>query len=122
MTFLVAVNYTWSPCYSMGQSLPVRAGQPLRDGPVVQVGACDAGPLAFNLTEHGVLVTFGSGVIMDAEPPACTIPYANATEQSLSFVLPARFGDSFAFPTCSVMDSREGYHLTQYTLSALSWE
>ena len=120
--FLVAVNYTWAPCYAMGASESVVEGTPLQNGPVTQVGGCDGGPITFSTSKQGLVVTFKSGVIEDASPPSCTIPYTNATEQSLDFGLPAKFGQPPVFPFCSVMASREGYHLTQFTFAALSWE
>lgn len=125
VTFLVAVNQTWDPCYAMGASLPVRANQPLRDGPVVQVGGCDSGPIAFNSTADpsGIVVTFASSIIEDAEPPQCTIKWApGGKAPTLAYGLPAVFGQSPALPHCTIMDSREGYHLTQYTFAALGWE
>lgn len=122
ITFLVAVNQTWDTCYDMGKTItPARANQPLQDGPVVSVGTCDSGPIAFNTTSEGILVTFASSIIFDASPPQCTIMYApNST--TLAYGLPGTFGQSPSLPSCTTMDSREGYHLTQFTFAALSWE
>ena len=122
VTFLVAVNHTYDTCYAGGISEPVQPGLPLQDGPVVTVGACDGGPIVFNNTKAGLLVTFGSSILMDAEPPSCVIAWSNRTEQSLAIGLPPKFGDSPTFPYCTIMDSREGYHLTQFTFAAIGWD
>lgn len=121
-SFLVAVNYTWATCYALGASSSVVAGTPLQNGPVTVVGGCDSGPITFVTSKQGLVVTFKSGVVEDATPPSCTIPYTNASDRSLAYGLPAKFGLPPVLPTCYTMDSREGYHLTQYTFAALAWE
>lgn len=122
MTFLVVVNETYAPCYASGLSPPVVPGLPLRQGPHVTVGACDSGPVVYSVTPDGLLVTFGSSVIADASPPQCTIPWSDAKSRTLGYRLPLAFGKSPQLPYCALMDSREGYHMTQFTLAAVHWD
>ena len=120
--FYIAVNETFTTCYAGGLSGAVPPNLTLREGPIVAAGTCDSGPLVYSITAEGLLVTFGSGVIADASPPQCVIAWADSKQQSLALALPRAFGMSPALPDCSVMDSREGYHMTQYTFAALAWE
>lgn len=122
MSFLVAVNETFAACYALGASGFIPIGEPLNKGTPVTVGGCDSGPLIFNTTDagDGLLVTYASSLLYDASPPQCTIPFDKDTG-TLAFGLPTVFGESPSLPVCSCMDSREGYHLTQFTFAALAW-
>ena len=130
LTIAVAVNHsTWSPaCYDQGLSQsPIPAGQPLAQGEVVDVGQCDSGPLVWDYTapgapQQGFVVTFKSGVIMDASPPQCTIPLLAGAPNGLGLSPPKVFGTSASLPYCATMDSREGYHLTEYTFTIVAWK
>lgn len=132
LTIAVAVNHSsWSPpspCYDQGISpQPIPAGQPLADGEVVDVGQCDSGPLVWDHTAPGApipgfLVTFKSGVIEDASPPQCVIPLLAGAPEGLGLSPPRVFGTSASLPFCATMDSREGYHLTEFTFTIVSWK
>ncbi len=115
------MNETWTTCYAGGLSGHIPPGLPLFSGPTVSVGSCDAGPLVYNVTDGGLLVTFGSNVIADASPPQCVIAWADAAKQTLALELPLVFASSPRLPFCSLIDSREGYHMTMYTFAAVAW-
>lgn len=132
LTIAVAVNHSsWSPpspCYDQGiSSDPIPAGQPLAQGEVVEVGQCDSGPLVWDYTApgaplQGFLITFKSGVIEDASPPQCVVPLRKDAPNGLGLAPPTVFGTSASLPYCATMDSREGYHLTEYTFTVVAWK
>ena len=127
ISFILTVNDTWmgnstppSTCFAYVVTPLLPANETFKNASHQQVGTCDQGPLIWNATDRGLLVQFMSSNIMDASPPACYIPYINATER-LGYILPAHLGDAPQLMTCSVADSREGYHMTFYWFSVLSW-
>jgi hypothetical protein len=117
INFLVSVNQTYATCIATSSPSGLIPRNEMR-GPLA-VGACDNGPIEWNVTGDGdVLVTFFSSTIADASPPACTIK-----GKDLVYTPPtaAGYGTGPGLPTCFVMDSREGYHMTQFWMSILEW-
>lgn len=122
MSFLITVNDTWMadddpqpqpPCIFTARTGDIVRAQKSDE---IQVGACDSGPLIWNITaDNKVEVTFYSSEIMDAEPPRCSIPVPG------NYSNPASPDVAPALPHCFVMDSREGYHMTAYWFSILTW-
>lgn len=115
ITFLLSVNDTRATCFQTIKTDSITRAQ----NETVKVGQCDAGPITWdNAADGGVQVTFYSSVIEDAPPPTCTIAgplnYSNPAS-----TLP---GSSPILPHCFIMDSREGYHMTGFWFTALTWE
>jgi len=113
ITFTLSVNLTWSTCFTTVSTGPVMKLQNI----TVPVGQCDSGPFIWNTTENKdeIVVTFYSSVIEDAEPPSCLI-------KNFTYKNPLTPANQPILPSCFVMDSREGYHMTSYWFTALTWE
>lgn len=70
-----------------------------------------------------ISLTFHSSVIEDAGPPTCDISW-NGT-----YLVPKKptnestgRPDADLLPSCFIMDSREGYHMTYYWFHLLEWQ
>ena len=119
--FIVNVRpIDWEHCSATNQSMNGTTAR-LAPGPVpsspsgsashtVHVGTCDSGELSWELGtdpikgKPALSVTFRSGLILDASPPQCYVPVVDRPPPG-----------SAPLPKCEVIDSREGYHLTQYS-------
>lgn len=114
LTFLVAVNDTWGSCITTVRSPPLPPNQTRDKAPHIMVGQCDNGPLTYTVHKGGpagytIDLTFYSSVIEDASPPTCTINWPGG------FGAPHAGGSTDGMiPGCYTMDSREGYHMTDY--------
>ncbi|KJE95392.1 hypothetical protein CAOG_005846 [Capsaspora owczarzaki ATCC 30864] len=107
LVFAVTVNETyWQPCVDTAITPPLTAGvttaNPISVG---QNADCDSGRFRFDISGQSgsivtVVPTYYSAAVLDASPPSCEIKWDTSIDSSQ--------------PACSVLDSREGYHLTGY--------
>lgn len=118
INWLISVNHTYDTCIATSSPSGLIPRNE-RQGPF-RVGSCDDGPLQWNTTAEGdVVVTFWSSTIADASPPTCTI---KKTDLVYSPPTAAGYGEGPGLPTCFTMDSREGYHMTQFWMTMLEWQ
>lgn len=112
ISFLLSVNLTYSNCFSTVPTGPLTR---LEKTSVI-VGQCDNGPIVWNTTENKdeIVVTFYSSVIVDASPPSCLI-------KNFMYGNPVATSSQPLLPSCFDIDSREGYHMTYYWFTAITW-
>lgn len=136
ITFLVTVNDTWKwdppiengTCMVTVKTYPIYPNTSLNKSENIMVGDCDNGPLIYTVNSDGqekasVYLTFHSSVIEDASPPTCTIDWNYSYRIPTNTIGPGSrdVADESLLPGCFTMDSREGYHMTNYWFYIIDW-
>jgi len=132
----VCVNDTWKynppisndTCMATVKTPPLAPDKLKNKSENVQVGDCDHGPLVYHVNENGdsqssIYLTFYSSVILDASPPACTIEWDYQYKAPTNFIgiVVDIEAEENLLPGCSLADSREGYHMTDYWFYVFDW-
>lgn len=115
VVFNITVDETlWRPCVAWGLTPSLTPNTTTQQS--VPIKNCDEGRFVYAYDDnfnHPVLKpTFYSSVIVDASPPTCVIACKPVDNQPMPY----------RCSQCSVMDSREGYHLTTYTFDVVGWK
>ena len=126
ISWALTVNETyWQPCIATAKIPAVTPGQPT---PSFSVGDCDFGTFNYTLTQRAgsnnvtLSTIFYSHVIEDASPPSCTnqcILFDRKRNEQDGSASGGPVG--FQCTSCTVMDSREGFHMTTYSFTVISW-